>query len=506
MKKSIKTLIISAICVILLAVGLVFVLNIPKDEEADDEKTTNEAILIFDKTNLIPEDITISNKSGKYTLLAFDYSNVSGAYESSDESSDENVSSTVIYTMQEYGSQQLSKTMTDSLAEQCSYMAALQSVNQSGKNYAEYGLEKPRATVSVIYSDNSSVTMYIGNDAPDNKGVYFMIDGNKTVYLVQKNMINMFLTDKLQMFTKRLSIDFNGDYTVETINISGTFNDKAVDIKPINNTANHCNFIMESPYREICDNDYIEKFGEGLYSLYGTTVVAVDISKDDIKKYGLDKPYKKFEITSSDKSAVKISVSKADKDNNFYIMNPKGTIIYQMSVKDCPWYNAEYKDFLSKTIISPNMDHLIGVDITLNKNKYHYELTHTKEINETYEEVITNRALYNGKEFSYLNMSIFINNVSGISRTDSVPKSIDGCNEIFSIKYTFDKETKLTDTLTIYKTSDNRNIAVLNGNIECYTDLEYVKKVIDQVEFIAENVELEILTKNEESSKESEES
>ncbi|MGN0470447.1 MAG: DUF4340 domain-containing protein [Acutalibacteraceae bacterium] len=495
MKKNIKILIFSVICLAVLVAALVVVLNLPSANENKEEVSSQDAILLFDKTNLKAEDITVSNESGEYQLLGYEYS---------DEGSDDGSSSQIIYTMQDHSSQILSKTMTDSLAEQCLYMSAIQIVDKSGNRYSEYGLDKPRSTVSVIFSDNSEVTMYVGNNAPDNKGVYFRIDGNANVYLVQENMINMFLVNKLQMFSKTMSYSFNTDYKIQTVKISGTNYDSNIEIEPINNNANFCNFVLTKPYREICDNDFLESFGESLYGLSGTTVVAVDITGDDMKKYGLDKPYIDVEVTASDDTAAHIIASGADSENNCYLMQSGGTIIYKMSTDDLFWYGVTYRDFLDDSIIKPNMDNIVSADIYYGSRNYHYDVTRTTSKNELYEDIVTTKATYNGKEIKYLNLSIFVNNVAGISRSSALPKSTDGSERIFSIKYSFDGDDALSDTLEIYRTKDKQLIVTLNGNIEGYTDTEYAEKVFEQVENIPKNAELTVLN-NDKSSAVSEE-
>lgn len=494
MKKNLKILIITLLSLVVLIGALVVVLNLPPNEELTENSSGN-GILIFDKTNIYAEEITVSNKSGEYTVMGYNYSD--NSQDTSDENSKTELS--MVYTMQEYEEQLLSKTMTDSLAEQCCYMAALKVVDKSGERDSEYGLDKPSATVSVIYSDNSQETMYIGNYAPDNKGLYFKSARSKNVYLVQNNMVNMFLVDKLQMFNKELSPALDSDYSITDVKISGTFDDNDIIIKTSDNIANFCNFVMEKPYREICDNTFTENFGKSIYGMNGTTVIAVDVTKEDIKKYRLDNPYMDIEVKASNDVKSHIILSEKDKDNNCYIMSVNGTRIYQMSTEELECYGVKYRDFFASSVIVPNMHNLVEVDIFANNKNYHYDITHKIKINEVYEEVIENEITYNGKQISYTNMSIFANNVAGISRIGSVPNSIEGCEEIFSIKYSFEKEeTKMSDTMKLYKTSDNQIIIVLNDVIEGYTDSKYVQSVIEQTEKIFNDKMLEKLNNKDE--------
>ena len=150
------------------------------------------------------------------------------------------------------------------------------------------------------------------------------------------------------------------------------------------------------------------------------------------------------------------------------------------------------------------MDNIVSADIYYGGSNYHYDVTHTTSKNELYEDIVTTKATYNGKEIKYLNLSIFVNNVAGISRSSALPKSTDGSERVFSIKYSFDGEDALSDTLEIYRTKDKQLIVTLNGNIEGYTDTEYAEKVFEQVENIPKNAELTVLN-NDKSSAVSEE-
>ena len=520
MKKNTKLIIAAVSCVAVLSVGLAVVLNLPSETEEVTEVSTGETILLFNKTDLDVEEITVKNESGEYQLMGYSYaenltdtSTVKSSSDSSSESSSESSGEAsaaeqsdieMIYTMQGHETETLEKSLTDILVSECNYMAATQIVDKTGKKYAEYGLDDPKATAEIVFSDNTTVKMYIGNDAPDDKGVYLRIDGDKYVYLVQKSMVDMFSYEWLQLFERQISGTFNTDDTISKVNVSGEHFDAPISITDVLNIVNYSKYTMTKPQREMCNNIEVENYGESFYGISGTEVAAIEVKSEELSKYGLDHPYIDAEISATDKSTANVVVSKADADGNVYIMKKGATIVYQMNKSDLSWYDTKYSDLLDDSIIKPYPQTLESTDISYNGKSYHYDYHRETVVNAKYEEVTTTTATYNGSDINYANLSAFVNNVAGIRRSLSSPKSLDGCTEVFSIKYSFKDINGDTDTntLKLYRTSDNQYVAVLQDHIEGYTNSNYIQELLKQVELIPTSRQVNSITIEEETSAE----
>ena len=196
MKKNTKIIIAMSSVIVVLGVVLGVILAQPS-ENSSENANENTDILLFDKSSLDVDDVTIKNAGGEYQILGYKYSEEAKA--------DENEEISMFYTMQGYENTLMSKYMTDNLVKECQIVAATRLIDKSGKKYSDYGLDKPAVEVKVIYSDSSKVNMYFGNEAPDKSGVYCRIDGNKNVYLVNSASVDMFFIDKLQLFDKSLT-------------------------------------------------------------------------------------------------------------------------------------------------------------------------------------------------------------------------------------------------------------------------------------------------------------
>ncbi len=514
LKKNTKVIVAALGSVAILGAALVVVLSLPSEEAKINETSVGESILLYDKTSLDVEEITVKNEYGEYQLLGYTYTDSDITDSSADTSYIEEESSKtesserseindyktlastpdeveMIYTMQEYENEELSKEMTDLLVRECNYMAATQIVDKSGKKFDEYGLKTPRATVMAVFSDGSTTTLYIGNDAPDNKGVYLRIKDNNYVYLVQSTMVDVFLLDKLQMFDSNITGSFNTDYKIKKISLSGELYDKDIIISDEQNKINFCTYIMTSPQRENCDNASVESFGTSLYGITADSVSAVQADKDTLKKYGLDSPYMIVSAEAGDNTSVKILASKADKDGNCYIMRSGSTIICRTAVSALAWYEAEKKDFLAKEIINPYMDSVYGMSVKTKDISSSYSINHETVINDKYEETVKTTASLDGRNISMRNVTNFIENVKGIARYNTEPPaSVDGCELLLEVSFMFDVDGKRSaDTLQVYLDGKGQAIAVLNGNIEGYTPARYAKETAAQAKPLSDNKE-----------------
>lgn len=500
MKKNTKLLIGTAIGVAVLAAALTVVLMLPS-RDTDIKVEDNNAILLYDKTALTPEDITVRNEGGEYQLLCYEVVQpVSKEEESSEDSSipvlnaseleedskDATEEHILLYTMQEYPTETLSRTMTDNLAEECRYMAASKLIDKSGIRYGEYGLDQPRAEAKIVFSDNSSVRLQFGKEAPDNMGVYLRYNEDPNVYLVPSNLVEMFFVEKLQMFEKKLTAGL-GDNLVQEVTVSGTGYPQELQITKNDTNAISGTYVMKQPYRASITDSQVQNLANGFYSFSAAEVAAVGVKESDLSKYGLDQPYQKLSMKLDNDKVSTIIAGQKDQDGKIYLTTPKNTIVYRMNAEDIPWYGVEKSYFLTSGILEANENAIDTMTVRQNGKEDVYRFEREYKVSDNYmDNVISN--VYLGKEKLNIQYVLYyIADLSGIRRQDKAPGSLDGSKEIFSVKYTYIKDSPLTDTLTLYETSDKKIIAVLNGNIEGFINAGYARELMQQTEALRQN-------------------
>lgn len=510
MKKNIRLIVFIGVIVLLLSGALAIVLNLPENDDSGEKIDTSLDILLYDKTALDAEEITVKFSDDEYKLVGISYADqVSEAAEESSDTSESsenlrvNKDAEVVhiymhYTMQDYENMELSRTMTDQLAYQCSYVTATKLVDKTGRKDSEYGLDNPVSTVTTVFSDNSVETLYIGNTAPDNQGIYVRHDGSDNVYLMQIDSVNMFLIKKLQMFEKTLTGEFdmdNEDNSITEVSITGTGYKDPISIDSKVSTTIASTYKMYSPYREVCAKGVVESFGESLYGMEGSEIVAAEVKDEDKKEFGLDKPYMKVKVKAADGTSVTMLASESDDDGNCYVMTEGGLIICKMPVEDVKnWYGVNYKDFLALTYLIPNLNNLESLTINYNGSETKFDVKHEVVINDLLEETLNTEVKQGKKKINYANFSTFINNVSGLSRKDMDIENLDGFEEEASFIFVYEGDEGLTDTLVIYRNEDGERAVVLNDVIEGTTYGEYADKLYEQIDKIGTGEGLEVIS------------
>ena len=538
--KNIRRTIIMILTVIVVGVAAFAILmKVPQTVDSPGDSSKTSEILLYDKTSLDPEEITIKNADEEFRLIGFNYSEgsetgsvaaeesegsdeVSSADgESSGEESDSESSlnlrtSTgftpndikIHYTSQDYPDAVLDKGVTNILAYECAYVTALQIIDKSGERYAEYGLDKPRVTAEIIFSDNSVETLYIGNDAPDDMGVYLRRDKNANVYLVQKEAVNMLMKSQLEMIDKTITAEFeskNGTdegTVMKSISVFGSNYKEPIELSDdTEDITSFGKYIMTSPRREICDYDDVQLFGKYFYGLEADSIAAGETSEKTMKKYGLDKPFMEIHIKADNDSNVYLRVSAKDENGNIYLMRKSGGTVYCITEENIDaWYGINYIDLLAPEVINPRIQNMTQLDLECQGKKYEYKVTNKKELNDVFEEVTSTEVKLDGKETDPSYFTIFVSNLSNMIRTERCSESYEGCELLLSAHMKFEAETgedggktkkeKAEHTFSLYKTKEGKVIAVLDGMVEGYTSAEGVEELLPQAELLAKGKEI----------------
>lgn len=489
MKKNVKHLIIAVSAAAVLAAGLSALLLLPDSKRLSD--SDNEAKVLFDKSDCIPEQITVKNSGGEYSLLGFDYSSqvprsqaeeiviLSGGELGDPGEEEEEEEYYVVYTMQDHDSLELSKTLTDTMCSQLKSMTAIETVDKSGKKFKEYGLDKPEATVSVTFSDDSSYTISLGKESPEGQGVYAKLSDSDNVYLVDKTTVTCFYFEKLQMFDKMLGSDMEEATKLE---ITGSGYADKISVKKNDTSCYVGLYIMESAGLKTCDDSNTGSLMTSVKNFSATWIAAIEVTDEDIKKYGLDKPFQKTRLEGDDGSAVEIIASAKNSENKFYAMNPGGKIIYEIETEEALWYDVKEEYFYSENIYNPIIEMVNDIEISSDGKTADYDIYRTRKVTEEYYNVNYSYEAKLGEEVvSYSEISTFIDLLRSIDRTEEIPESTEGFTEMLRAKMTYFDNDSAKDELIIYAVNDDKAAVVMNGKPVCWLGMEDARNIKAQI-------------------------
>lgn len=153
------------------------------------------------------------------------------------------------YTIVGYEDFDLQGGIADNIANNAASIDFTKVMTLDGSKLADYGLDKPRDTVTVTYTDKTKAIIYVGDDAPQNAGTYIKFGSNDTVYLVAKDSVSAFdygLTDLISLTINDAASD-NDNSQASSIEISGSNFSNTITLKPNSDNKNSASYVMTSP-------------------------------------------------------------------------------------------------------------------------------------------------------------------------------------------------------------------------------------------------------------------
>lgn len=499
MKKQISYIIIAAVLLAVLVVALVLLLNMPDNKDDSSSTSDNTATTLIEQTVSDIEIITVDNSGGKYTLMGYaskDESTVESSGETSTVTTTE-----MIFTMQGYDTYLVDKDKSDSLAYDCSNLVASKTVNSKNNPDSDYGLDKPRATVTISFSDGSKKTIKVGNTVPGVESAYVRIDDQSKIYVVSLDSLESMLVEKLQMFDKTIMDSLGDDETLDSLSISGSARETALIIER-NSFSSVSEYYLSSPVTAACDNDAVESLRDyTLFPFVADSVAAVDITESDLSKYGLDKPYYTADAKTSSHS-YKLLISEPDEDKNCFIMAEGDKIIYKVESSIIDFMSNDGSELISDTIFYPNELKLDSAVISYEKGFDEYTLTHTTSKNNKGVDVTTTEVILGDANIQTSLFSKFMKNMSILSRAEKFPEYDKKVEPILSVAVTYTNKT--TDTLKIYQ-ADKKAVVVLNGNSVGTVELETANQLLNCAKLLAANTDFDSLIEEESETTESSE-
>lgn len=492
--------IIIGTAVVLVIVGIILLLNLlPGDDaQADldpgtkmtltvDESGEHQAAPLLNKDgeldnnsygnllNYVPADITqidLENESGKLSIKCKTATNGEGS-ESTDSTT---------YTLVGFEDITLLSGGPDAIASDVSALDFSSIIDIDGKNASDYGFDNPRAIAKITFSDDTTATITVGNDAPTSIGTYVMFGDNKTIYLVATDAVDGLFYSVLDL------IDLNINETVtnednsafESVTLSGSAYPSDIEIRPNEDSAIDSTYVMISPQKMYISETEGSAISGSIRGLYASSAVCVNPTDAQLEKYGLKNPYAKLTAIYPD-TTITLRASKP-KDDLLYIMADKN-IIYQIAAESVSWVSTSIEKLYPDVVINPNFNSLSNITVKDSSGTYSFDVkTVTEAVTNTEgesENVENTTAFYNKEKLDYDNFHVFYQNLcnmQSLSKADSVSGS-----PAITIDISY-STGRATDTIKIYATNSTKYIAVLNDSICCTIYKSYCTKFTDSVQ------------------------
>ena len=451
------------------------------------------------KGNLIekvPADITkikINNNRGDYEISSYTPKTKTNETDPTTGKVKEKTDAT-IYKIIGYEDFKLQDGVADEVANACSTLEFTSvSAENAADNLKDFGLDKPRATVTVTYTDKTKSVFKVGNDAAQNLGTYVMFGSGKTVFLCDKEKVSKFLLGINDYISHTINKSASDASTSEfkTLTLSGSKFSRSVTLKP-NPDTKHVTAanIMVSPIQTYADDSEASTVTGAVRGLMAKSVAKVNPSSSDLSNYGLANPYAKLHAEYSD-TTVNLLASKPNSKGDCFLIKNGGKVVYIIASASIPWVNTTEKKLISNYVFNPELSGLKNMSVSFKGKNYDFNIktTTVKTTDDKGEENSTTETTtkYKGKNLDEGNFETFYKNVTLLTKAEKGNPSASGTPAL-TVKYTY-SGSRTPDTVAFYK-SGAKYIATVNSKSVGTVYANYIEKIISQTPQVAEDKEV----------------
>lgn len=379
--KPIVKLLIGATSAMVVLAGVVIALTVVTDTEEEtvvEETTVTEketlSRLLYDKDPSQITNIHVLNETGEYDIVKY-----------SDSS----------WFVKDFIGVPHSTAAINDILEEAATLTSQQVASQSAEDLSVYGLDSPRAEVTISFEDSSNTVkeICIGSDSPSSGLTYLCIKGEDTVYAVNTSEIDSYLDDRFSFIAKTVYTaktaedeEDTTDYTkVNSITISRKDIDYDIvleyDTRQDDEDAiygNSSTHIMTSPVHLDLNPDNAYTTLSGVFGLTAQEIAVIAPTDEMMAEYGLADPYAtvSFDIVGGD---FNIAFGNEYVDENGNALGRYGyaegiDIIYMFDSASIPWADIMPMDIAMSLIVSTYIYSIDSIDVQTADKSAHFEL------------------------------------------------------------------------------------------------------------------------------------
>lgn len=412
--KSIKTIIIAGIVLLVFVVASVILINIPAvhsndssvQEESSVETASTETVYIVDRdSETLDRFVVVPTKRevGEDTAYAY----ASEALEV-DVKRTENDKGSVSYDFDvspDPGEFEYSSSMFRSMTYTLSSITATALVEEDAKDLSAYGLDEPTAVIETYYSDGSQVDIIIGSQAPVDEAYYCMTNESNNVYTIGSYVDSLLVRRPIEYRDITLFPTYEEEdiYTniskVRLTERDGSVIAVELDENQENeNNTEGSQYVMLEPYQVSGNASTIQQNILDVVATLQLGSIIKDISEDEYGEYGLDHPAK-LEMWDVADNEVHLLVGDTCPNPDYVYCMLEGTnTLLTCTSSAMGWMGQNYVQFMLRTVWCYNIEELKSIDIQIDDEKYDLQVEHFTKKNANGNDTDGVKGTLNGQE------------------------------------------------------------------------------------------------------------
>ena len=485
-----RLILILAIIAVVTALVLVLVNLRKKPAGTIDEEAYLPAEIALSVDNGVHEAVVATDDDGNIkqngagSLLTYVPANIKKIQVENKDGSFEIVSKTpegqaTVYTVVGFEEYDLQSGIADEIAGDCAALDFSKVISADG-NLADYGLETPRATVTVTYDDKTSAVIRIGDNAPGETGTYVAFGNNNAVYLVEVSDVSNFFYSVNNLISLDITetVDDSANAEFSSLTISGTHYDEPITLEPNTDEAIGFTYLVTAPRKMFADEIESHDIAGNVRGLYAESVAYVNPGADKLKSFGLSDPYAKVEAVYPD-ATITLSASAPKDDGTVYLYNPDKKIVYTIQLAAVCWAKTGLDLLTPENPLNVKMAYVKTLDFSAGDTDFTLDITTVTNAftddSGTEQQTSDSTATYNGKELDHDNFYVFFQNINAIKNLGWSDEKAGSKVMSVTFGYTTDRAD---DTLSVYTCGSDNYLMEFNGEKVGTVSKKYIEKLI----------------------------
>lgn len=437
-----RTLFIAVGAVVALVAVLLLIPLLPEQNAGSSAGSTSGDTLTYtllDKTTNKKDTVAVSkaaitNESGSFTI----------SYDNKED----------VYKLVGYEDLDLEADTATTLTDCGALITAMDKMQTVGK-LNDYGLDKPKASATFTYHDNTSATLHVGNLTPTEDGYYVRLQDSDEVYVCSQSAVESFLLTAGQLVETTLiaaptvkTDDKDGIAVLKDVAITGAAHSQPLTVRRTSSNDKgeflYFSHLIVKPYLRGV-NETVSQELSSFNSLVASEAVVLHPTKQQLKEFGFDKPHTTADITLAVETSPKdtktsdaptnagesnitmiyygltkhtIRVGAVTKDNHYLVMVDDIDAIFLVANTTLACIvERDYENTVSQLLFLKDIKALSRITVVSGGKEYPFTLTHHPE-KENSDEKLT--VTLNGKTTDTAQFRTLYQLMMGLERYDTV--------------------------------------------------------------------------------------
>lgn len=504
--KSLKTIIIAGIVLVVLIVASLIIVNTPVSSDADVEETsaaetTKESVYVVNReySDLVRFTVVPTEREvGEDTAYAYASEELDVKISSS---VNEKGATEYSYDVSpDPGKFEYNTSMFRSMMYTLTSISATNLVEEDAKDLSIYGLDAPTAVIKTYYADGTELDIIIGSMAPVDENYYCMTSESDNVYTIGSYVDSLLVRRPIEYRDITLFPAYTDDdvYTnIDWVSMTSRKGD-TVEIALDADFENEYNteksqYVMLQPYKCSGNSTTIQTNILDIVSTLSLGTIIRDITEDEYADYGLDNPAK-LEMTDISGNEVHLLIGDTCPNTDYTYCMLEGTdTLLTASSSAFTCLDTGYVQFMLRTIWTYNIEQLQGVDIEIGDAAHTVDVTHYVKQNANGNDADGVQGTLDGEDISETNIRrlyikcLYFRIIGNLTEADK--KEIEKVEPYATITIRLDDGD--SHLLELIPMSDRKYAMRVDGETEYYCYKKNITDLEDSIGYVLDGDELD---------------